>query len=381
MMDAALQSGRDRAFLFQDGLDDFCYDALDGWRKDPSLYEDLQPVPAVWSSFDVGGGVNVSADEKQRLEPIARAVGPATYSHLKSQATSPTITTTSPNTANIYQVVASHICDDSFASFGLQTCADVASPELCFQCISHSYTALGQQSQHTIHDRREISSQPPTQPSVSTRPSFEQHQLSYLHMYSTPSSPSIAMPPVSSPSDGDHKYAQPRSFNASIRSSRSNVFSSDQLTYMPENVPATERVPTSSTSRASFSTEKPPGLPNIFENAIFSARAASSTPSEVQSSSFSAATPSTVASPGAQPPAKAKRKRDDYNLDNKCSEVAFKDKSGAVAAYTQVFGTARNLRQAYSEGQRKEIARTRKLGACDRCKRFKMKVSGETRPP
>jgi hypothetical protein len=57
-----------------------------------------------------------------------------------------------------------------------------------------------------------------------------------------------------------------------------------------------------------------------------------------------------------------------------CSEVAFKDKSGAVAAYSQVFGTARTIRQAYSEGQRKEIARTRKLGACERCKRFKMKV-------
>jgi hypothetical protein len=41
----------------------------------------------------------------------------------------------------------------------------------------------------------------------------------------------------------------------------------------------------------------------------------------VQSCSFSATTPSTVASPKAQHPAKSKRKRDEYNLDNVSAHV------------------------------------------------------------
>ncbi|OCK79235.1 hypothetical protein K432DRAFT_383260 [Lepidopterella palustris CBS 459.81] len=68
-----------------------------------------------------------------------------------------------------------------------------------------------------------------------------------------------------------------------------------------------------------------------------------------------------------------KRKRDHNVLEEVCAEVAITDKSGAIAAYSRVFGISKHQRQAYSAEERKEIARTRRLGACERCKRFKMK--------
>jgi hypothetical protein len=51
-----------------------------------------------------------------------------------------------------------------------------------------------------------------------------------------------------------------------------------------------------------------------------------------------------------------------------------RDNTGAVTGYQQVFGVPSKQRQPYSPKKRADVAHTRRLGACDRCRSCKMKV-------
>ena len=51
-----------------------------------------------------------------------------------------------------------------------------------------------------------------------------------------------------------------------------------------------------------------------------------------------------------------------------------RDNTGAVTGYQQVFGITSKQRQPYSPKKRADVAHTRRVGACDRCKSYKMKV-------
>ena len=51
-----------------------------------------------------------------------------------------------------------------------------------------------------------------------------------------------------------------------------------------------------------------------------------------------------------------------------------RDNTGVVTGYQQVFGIPSKQRQPYSPKKRADVAHTRRLGACDRCRSYKMKV-------
>src|SRR5258707_726997 len=55
-------------------------------------------------------------------------------------------------------------------------------------------------------------------------------------------------------------------------------------------------------------------------------------------------------------------------------KVPMRDNTGAVTGYQQVFGIPSKQRQPYSPKKRADVAHTRRLGACDRCRSYKMKV-------
>lgn len=79
-------------------------------------------------------------------------------------------------------------------------------------------------------------------------------------------------------------------------------------------------------------------------------------------------------------PVQKGRKRNRYIMEDDARKVPMRDNTGAVTGYQQVFGIPSKQRQPYSPKKRADVAHTRRLGACDRCRSYKMKCGRPDSP-
>lgn len=74
------------------------------------------------------------------------------------------------------------------------------------------------------------------------------------------------------------------------------------------------------------------------------------------------------------------KKRDLYTMEDDAIKVPMRDNTGAVTGYQQIFGTPSKQRQPYSPKKRADVAYTRRIGACERCRSYKMKCGRPESP-